>query len=343
MKTEAYRRAEAAELVFSCCAAVYLNGNGPGFNKFCADRMLRAGMIENSNAAACVFSNAAVIIAVVRGTDDLADWKMNFKTRKRTYIGAGKVSSGFGTYFGLIRRSLIAEINAEFNRNPRPVYIGGHSLGATSAVYLAIELCKTGIPFEICAICGGPRPGDKDFCAHADELLAGRLIQVRRKGDCVPCVPPYLAGYRHLRSHLAYIDVFGLFRPNLGAFWQFTNRATVIASTHISLSGLRMGRIVVKEDHSADAYAADVRRTLDCASKKATAWAAFKIDLLSSAKGPGQSGGCSRLTTMDHIATGNPLPQRTHNCKVAEQVEKRKDEKSIVLSRRKKPPRKNNH
>lgn len=274
MKAEAYRRAEEAELIFSCCAAVYLSQHGPSFQRFCDERGLRAVMIENGNAAACVFSNADVIVAVVRGTDDGDDWKMNIKSaRMHKYVGVGKVGGGFGAYFGLIRKKLVAEIVTEFKHNARPVLIGGHSLGAASAVYLAHELYQHMVPFELCGIIGGPRPGNKDFCEHTDAMLNGRLIQLRRKGDIVPCVPPYLAGHRHLTSHLTYIDIFGKFRRNLGAFWQVANRVATITAAHVTFSGLRFGRVVVKEDHSADAYAADVRRTLDSTNPKATAWA----------------------------------------------------------------------
>lgn len=274
MKTDAYRRAESAELILACCAAVYLNPNGPGFLNFCAQRGLRYSMIERGNAAACVFSSDQQIIAVVRGTDDVDDWKQNLKSRRlKKYIGSGKVGSGFGAHFGLIRRPLLEAIQSEFGRAPRPILLGGHSLGATSAVYLAHELHERLIPFDLLAIAGSPRPGDKEFSAHMDTILNGRLIQLRRKGDIVPTVPPHLFGHRHLKSHLAYIDIAGKFRRNLAPIWQVANRVVSIASAHVGPGGFKIGRCVVKEDHSAAAYAADVRRTLDSTRVKATAWA----------------------------------------------------------------------
>jgi hypothetical protein len=134
-----------------------------------------------------------------RGTDEIGDWIDNLDTRlipASRLFGMnlpGKISAGF---YDAFRPSI------ECLSNIPPfssVFIEGHSLGhalaVNAAVYLRQEkLCKVeGVTF------GGPRVGNAEFCKWINHR--SNFTTVRRKGDIVPLVPPYLKGYRHMGNH----------------------------------------------------------------------------------------------------------------------------------------------
>lgn len=271
--TSSRKRAQITELLLGCCEAVYFPDDRPGFVQFTGEHGLRSQVISVGNARAVLFSNAECIIAAIAGTNDSKDWKNNLSFRKRTYIFGGKVASGFGAHFGLIRKPLVKAIHDEFNRNPRPIYLCGHSLGGAVCYLLALVLTKSGIPWEFGVVAGAPRPGDADFALVFDELMEGGWIQLRNKADAVPCLPPYVLGYRHPACGLAVVNLLGTIKRGMPAFWQFAQRAGRIAAAHVSLSGLRLGKAVSIGDHSISEYRAAVSRSLDNLDPKATEWA----------------------------------------------------------------------
>lgn len=266
------KRAKLAEILLGCCEVVYLPADRPGFEQFAGTSNLRSQIIEAGNARAALFFNYEMIIACIAGSNDSKDWKNNFSFRKRAYLG-GKVASGLGAHFGLIRKPLVQAIHDEFNRNPRPVYVCGHSLGGACCYLLAIVLTQSGIPWELGVVAGAPRPGDKAFAAAFDDSHAEKWIQLRNKSDAVPCLPPYLLGYRHPASGLAVINLLGHIKRSMPAFWQFSQRTARIAGAHLSLSGLRFGNAVSVKDHSIAEYRAAVSKSLDSLDPKATDWA----------------------------------------------------------------------
>lgn len=266
------KRAQIAELLLGCCEAVYLPDDRPGFIQFCGERSLRSQIISAGNARAAVFSNADSIIACIAGTNDSKDWKNNLSFRKRAYLG-GNVSSGFGAHFGLIRKPLVKAIHDEFNRNPRPIYIAGHSLGGAVVYFLAMVLTAAGIPWEMGVVAGAPRPGDAAFAEAFENSCADKWIQLRNRADAVPCLPPYLLGYRHPECGVAVINLLGNIKRSMSPFWQFSQRAARVARAHLSFSGVRLGRVVSRDDHSISAYRQAVSKTLDSLDPKATDWA----------------------------------------------------------------------
>jgi triacylglycerol lipase len=265
-------RVRMAELLLGCCEAVYLHPDGPGWSGFLSAHNLSARLIENKNARAAVFADEKRIIAAIAGTNDVDDWKNNLSIRKHKYLGEGKVSSGFGAYFGLIRRDLVAVISDEFNKAARPVYICGHSLGGAACYLLAQALSHDGIPWELGVVAGAPRPGDKAFARFFDLCFEERWIQLRNRADLVPCVPPWSLGYRHPAVGLAVITG-GAIKRDLSAAGQQVRRVFRVAGAHVGIGGFRIGRAVSVEDHSVSEYRAAVAASLDSLAPGATEWA----------------------------------------------------------------------
>ena len=267
------KRAQIAELLLACCEAVYLHEDGPGFTSFCSNRGLQSHVITNKNARAAVFSNDDCIIGCMAGTNDVSDWKNNLSFKMRSYVGAGMVSSGFGAYFGLIRKQLINALQGEFSKNPRPIYICGHSLGGVCTYYLALACQNAGVLVDLAVVAGAPRPGDKTFSEYFSERFGGRFIQIRNKADIVPCVPPYIAGYRHPLVGLAVINLAGNISRKMHPVLQQAQRIFRIVSGHVSLSGIRIGKAISIADHSISEYRSAVGKSLDSLKSKATDWA----------------------------------------------------------------------
>jgi hypothetical protein len=133
-----------------------------------------------------------------RGTDELGDWIDNFdfsfipaKRIGMDILGSipGRISAGF---YDAFRPSIkILDKIQPYSH----VFVEGHSLGHSLAVYAAAylrvtKLCEVqGITF------GGPRVGDAEFCKWLNHQA--NITAMRRKGDLVPLVPPYLKGYRN--------------------------------------------------------------------------------------------------------------------------------------------------
>lgn len=169
-----------------------------------------------------------------RGTDELIDWINNLDFRlisakKLSGINIpGKMSAGFWEAF---------EPSIEvINQIPKEAYvfIRGHSLGhalsLSAAAYLSkIKECKIqGVTF------GGPRVGNAEFAKFINSI--SNITAVRRAGDLVPLVPPYLKGYRHACHHYGSMPKLTLrawiqLAMVWGATPDFTDPA--IASEHI--------------------------------------------------------------------------------------------------------------
>lgn len=134
-----------------------------------------------------------------RGTDEAIDWINNLDFRlvsakKLSGINIpGKMSAGFWEAF-----EPSIEVLSEIPTYST-VFIEGHSLGhalsLNAAAYLnKIKMCKIqGVTF------GGPRVGNAEFAKFINSI--SNITAVRRAGDLVPLVPPYIKGYRHACHH----------------------------------------------------------------------------------------------------------------------------------------------
>jgi len=269
--TRQREQAHLVELLLGCCEAVYMHHDGPKFRSFLSERGMGAQLIENKNARAAVFTSPDRIIACIAGTNDTADWRHNLSIRKHRYLGNGKVSSGFGAYFGLIRRDLVDAVHAEYMRDFRPIYLCGHSLGGAACYLLAQALSHAGLTWELGVVAGAPRPGDATYANFFDLCYSDRWIQLRNRADIVPCVPPWALGYRHPPCGVAVITGRAIQRAMSPAGQQI-RRVSRIIGAHIGLNGFKLGRAVSLADHAASAYRSVVADTLNSLSPTAVAW-----------------------------------------------------------------------
>lgn len=135
-----------------------------------------------------------------RGTDELIDWINNLDFRLVTikhltgWNVPGRMSAGFWEAFKP-SIEVVAELPLYSN-----VFLRGHSLGHSEALSACVYLSKVKMCSHIQGVTfGGPRTGDAEFCNYINSVA--NITCVRRAGDIVPLIPPYLNGYRHAGNH----------------------------------------------------------------------------------------------------------------------------------------------
>jgi triacylglycerol lipase len=131
---------------------------------------------------------------VLRGTDALMDWVMNFRAAPATWTGRGRVHKGFSEALDKIWGNVVGSLERNVPADC-PLFITGHSLGAALAT-LAASLR----PPRALYTYGSPRVGDDDFAATLSSVPAYRMVNNR---DVVTTVPPPLP-FHHL-GELHYI------------------------------------------------------------------------------------------------------------------------------------------
>ena len=120
------------------------------------------------------------------------------------------VHAGFLAALGEVWPQTVAHVRAEQARQPRPLWITGHSLGAALAT-LAANLCSDDPSLRLQGVYtfGSPRVGDAGFRAR----IRVPVFRFRNDSDLVPHLPLGLL-FRHVGA-LQFIDGAGHLHRNL--------------------------------------------------------------------------------------------------------------------------------
>jgi predicted lipase len=151
-------------------------------------------------------------VVAIRGTEGVFEWVMDslFFQVPFPYLQAGRTERGFTGFYSTFRtgrdntqprvvdaiRALVADGTVKTLR------ITGHSLGASLATLLAIDIAGNGV-FAAPTVYtfGSPRVGDKVFAGTYDTVVPDSW-RVSNLNDLVPHVPPLLAGYAHVDAEV---------------------------------------------------------------------------------------------------------------------------------------------
>ncbi|MGK0298117.1 MAG: triacylglycerol lipase [Gammaproteobacteria bacterium] len=106
------------------------------------------------------------------GSNELQDWKINFRAYQASFYDWGNVHSGFNYAFLSIKDELLKLPEIQ----KYPLYITGHSLGAALATLCVLYLSDNGVNMAACYNYGSPRVGDDKFTASLSDKMIYRVI-----------------------------------------------------------------------------------------------------------------------------------------------------------------------
>jgi len=164
-------------------------------------------------------------LIVFRGTQRITEWIQNILAQQNNYSELspfqyiGKVHRGFATIYGSIAKPTIEAVQKLDLK--RPIYITGHSLGASIATLAAMDIAMR-VPEARNQLrlytYASPRVGDPIFAQQHSRLIPNsyRVVNV---ADAIPLAPPTFTG------NLSFAHV--------GQPWTFMNYSGDIAPSHL--------------------------------------------------------------------------------------------------------------
>lgn len=139
-------------------------------------------------------------VVMFRGTNppEIQDWLVNLNN-KSFKSEDGDVHAGFWASYETMHDQLIEVLR---QKNPKRIWVTGHSLGGALAVVCTYRLMADESK-EIAGVMtfGQPRVGSPEFCKHMDLQLRGRMVHFVNENDLVPRIPP---SFEHFGSLVWY-------------------------------------------------------------------------------------------------------------------------------------------
>ncbi|MFK8041441.1 lipase family protein [Congregibacter sp.] len=137
-----------------------------------------------------IMADDSNIVVVFRGSDSGSDWFANFQASQDPgpFESTG-AHEGFqdSLYPAVIK---LTEILREDSKEPRRLWITGHSLGGALCSLFAGMLLENKINVYGVYTFASPRPGNEEFASALNNKVGGPHYRVVNSGDVVPHVPP---------------------------------------------------------------------------------------------------------------------------------------------------------
>ncbi|MBW4505618.1 MAG: lipase family protein [Scytonematopsis contorta HA4267-MV1] len=209
-----YSAANMAYLAY-CAEAVYSNpkNSKAKFERlgFSINEFEHFIDFPDTNTQCIAVGDDEKIVITFRGTENLNDWKTNFKLLKAAWK-VGMVHAGF---YGSLQSVWPDAMNRleKLRTNNQPIWLTGHSLGGALAALACATFCKELPDYEIAGIYtfGQPRIGDLIFCKAFDTEAKARYFRVVNNNDAVPRIPTLKYGHA---GNLLYFDARGNLHHN---------------------------------------------------------------------------------------------------------------------------------
>jgi hypothetical protein len=188
------------------CDLVYLNGPACA-EAFRKELGLEGDLISVGNTQVYVGSNDKHIVAVFRGSespltsDGFKDWfltnAVNFLILPEGRIGvdfaaagvAARFHQGFMTALADVWDPFFAAVDGAYQKEERPVWVSGHSLGGALALLAAWRLERQGIPVAQVITFGAPMIGNVAAAEAFQAKFKGRIYRYVDARDLVPRLP----------------------------------------------------------------------------------------------------------------------------------------------------------
>lgn len=176
-----------------------------------------------TDTQAFMFQKGRHIVLVFRGSQQVADWKTNFKFSLRKFgvsearqvdaIPNGEVHRGFQDAWESVEKRVIIQLKKWWTPNSY-LWVTGHSLGGALASLAAVSLEYQGFYVNGLYTFGQPRVGDWKFTRQVNARMGNRMVRYVNNNDVVPMVPPQfnILNPTRLYGHVGqfrYIDFRG--------------------------------------------------------------------------------------------------------------------------------------
>ena len=224
-----------------------------------------------TDTQAFMFRKGPHIILIFRGSQQVADWKTNFKFRLKPFttstppqagkLPAGRVHRGFQDAWESVEKRVIIQLKQWWT--PKSCFwVSGHSLGGALATLAAISLDYQGFKVDGLYTFGQPRVGDWNFVRQVNARMGDRMFRYVNNNDVVPMVPPQF-------NILNPARLYG----HMGNFRYFDSRGKLHKKSFLGqrwgdrllgfLLSLRQPGADIVADHMMEFYVRYLQRALD--------------------------------------------------------------------------------
>ena len=199
----------------------------------------------NQNSAQAMFVEHEEWLAMVfRGTDQPADWLDNLAIRTE-HTDYGDFHHGFHRSLEDVWETIYRAYTKAMDKDKRPLFITGHSLGGAMATVAAAKFIYMDRPFTSLYTFGQPRAVTRETARLINSEAGKRYYRFQNNMDVVSRIPARISGYSHAGNNL-YITNEGNIEDDPGFWFKFVDTVTDIKE--------RLNVSEMIEDHSMDDY-----------------------------------------------------------------------------------------
>lgn len=226
--------------------------------------------IHLTDTQAFLFRDGKNVVLVFRGSQQLADWKTNFKIRLTQFatvatpgtdVPKGRVHRGFLEAWQSVERQVVRYLK-EWCTDETELWITGHSLGGALAAMASVSLEAQGFAVSGLYTFGQPRIAGWGMVNKVNARMGDRIVRYANNNDVVPLIPPQITPWMPSR-------VYG----HLGHFRYFTHRGKLMRHSFLGRRWLDrlVGFIVALatsgpdaiDDHKMEFYMDNLQRALE--------------------------------------------------------------------------------
>ncbi|MGB0894502.1 MAG: lipase family protein [Parashewanella sp.] len=201
---------------------------------------------DNNSSQAILVEHKEYYCMAFRGTDETKDWLANVNIRHHSAL-FGEFHSGFWHALADIWSPLFEKYMDLKRRNPKPLFITGHSLGGALATIAAAKLIEIDSPFTSVYTFGQPRVLTRSTARIFNAECKHRFFRFHNNNDIVPRFPTRLSGYSHIGTYL-YISEEQQIHQEIGYWHRFIDNLDGLVSSIVT-SG-----IDAIDDHDMQSY-----------------------------------------------------------------------------------------
>ena len=202
--------------------------------------------VDKNSAQAVLVEHEDYLCMAFRGTNELGDWldNINAFTQKELF---GEFHRGFWRSVEDVWDPIDARFRKLQEKQRRPLFITGHSLGGAMATIAAARLIHEDKPFTNVYTFGQPRAMTRDTSRIFNVECKSRFFRFHNNNDFVTRVPARIMGYSHIGSYL-YISEEGSIHQDAGCWFRFVDYFDG------ALSAIKEKGVDGVEDHGMDKY-----------------------------------------------------------------------------------------